>query len=99
MAIFSKKEKERKAINTGLNNNFIDVYKKQDLLINENTVNINMIKNTSIEYDIDITYLTNIIINQIIIQLIIQCNIQMSIQLISQLIIQLIIQIIIQNKQ
>jgi hypothetical protein len=49
----------------GMDNNFIDVYKKQDSVINENTVNINMIKNTSTEYDIDIKYLTNIIINQI----------------------------------
>ena len=49
----------------GMDNDKIDMYKNQEVIINENTVNINMIKNTSIEYDIDIAYLTNIIISSL----------------------------------
>jgi hypothetical protein len=49
----------------GMDNDKIDMYKNQDVIINENTVNINMIKNTSIEYDINVQYLTDIITNYI----------------------------------
>lgn len=49
----------------GMNNDMINVHQCQDLIINENKPEIIILKNSSIEYNIDVEYLTNIIINNI----------------------------------